>query len=247
VQELKKISKSILTPLLDIFYPRFCAICKLSLKDSQNRFLCPDCEHNLEFIGEDFCKRCGAELGEGYLLYTSCPYCKGHRLNFKRMICLGRYGKNFRELILQLKFYRASYLVKYLGKLLAEKLSKEDFIPQLDFVTPVPMKKWKIFLRGYNQAELLAKELTSRLRIKYKGAILKKIKQIPPQSLLSDWERRQNVRGAFGLKSQSSVKDKKILLVDDVYTTGSTINECAKTLLEGGAREIYVAVLARSQ
>jgi ComF family protein len=217
------------------------------LTDSLSRVLCKECENKLEFIGDHYCKKCGMSLSDGFSGdQTRCPACNRFHLVFNRVVALGRYVENFRELILQLKFRRKNYLVRYLGRLLAERLKSESFIKHVDLILPVPMKKWKVISRGYNQSELLAKEVSKHLGIRYVRNCLVKTKSTQPQSSLAGYQRLQNVKDAFRVKHSNLVKDKVILVVDDVYTTGSTVNECTGVLLASGARDVYVAVVARS-
>jgi len=116
----------------------------------------------------------------------------------------------------------------------------------LDMIVPVPLHKKRQTQRGFNQAQVLAKALERRTGIRSIPKLLVKVRNVPPQTSLEGKARRKNIRGAFGIKKEKKVKDKTILLVDDVYTTGSTVEECARILKKAGAREVKVLTLAQA-
>ncbi len=116
----------------------------------------------------------------------------------------------------------------------------------MDLIVPVPLHIRRLREREFNQALLLARELSKRTGIPYHERTLRKIKDTPFQTALKGRERRKNVKGAFHVEKREEIKGKTILLVDDVYTTGATVNECARTLLKGGAARVAVLTLARA-
>lgn len=122
------------------------------------------------------------------------------------------------------------------------------FIRDYDIMMPVPLHKKRYLERGYNQTELVAKNLGEKLKICVNGKILIKNKNIKPQSQKSEEDRKKDVVGVYDLNPKyiSEIKGKKVLIFDDIYTTGSTCRECAKTLLEGGAKEVGIFCLARN-
>jgi ComF family protein len=111
---------------------------------------------------------------------------------------------------------------------------------------PVPLHIRRLRERGFNQALLLVRELSKRMGIPYQERALKKIKDTPVQIALKKRERRKNLRGAFQVKDREAIRGKAIVLVDDVYTTGATINECSRTLLKAGAKQVAVLTVARA-
>jgi ComF family protein len=117
--------------------------------------------------------------------------------------------------------------------------------PDLDYLIPVPLHPKRLRERGFNQALLLGKALEDIPPAKIKPGLLKRVRHTPPQVHLNPDERRQNVQGAFALKDPSGVRGKNILLVDDVFTTGATVNECARVLKKAGAGRVTVYTLAR--
>jgi ComF family protein len=151
---------------------------------------------------------------------------------------------SFRELVLKFKFHHGIYLTGFLSRLLAERLQRDGIASEIDGVLPVPMHWYRYLKRGYNPSELLSERIAKLLRLPLlRGAL--RSKQKLPQSLLTGTKRRQNVVGCFQITKPKKVLNKRLLLVDDVLTTGATANECTKSLLSAGAERVYVAVLAR--
>lgn len=150
---------------------------------------------------------------------------------------------------------KAIHLFKYngnfhlalpLGQMLADSVEKLLGIDSVDLLLPVPLHTKRLRERGFNQAVLLARPLSNRYNIPLVTSVLKRSRWTEPQVNLDRRVRRKNVRGSFMVSNSSFLSGKNILLLDDVYTTGATINECGKTLLRAGAKEVYVLTLARS-
>ena len=130
------------------------------------------------------------------------------------------------------------------ARLLAEKIKETEILQNTDMILSVPLHRNKEQKRGYNQAYLIAKELGKLLETEEQSHVLKRIRNTESQSLLPKYKRKSNVKGAFLVVHPSKIKGKSILLVDDVMTTGSTLNECSRVLKEAGAEKVFVAVLA---
>ena len=235
--------------ILDLFYPRFCAICKTSLNDADGKFVCENCEKKLNIISGYYCLKCGSPIGDSFdTNIERCEYCSTVELYFERAVAVGRYSDGLRELILQMKPYSGQYLAGYLGNLLVDRLSQQDFIRDGTISAVVPVPIWSgrlLFIRKYNQAELLAETIASKLGLKYIGSGLIKVKYTPPQTTLDREGRLRNLIGAFNIKRRGLVADKKVLLIDDVLTTGATASECAKALKRAGAKAVYVGTVGR--
>ncbi len=137
------------------------------------------------------------------------------------------YNRFIREQIREFKFHNKAYLYKPFGRIMAESLLKLGLAPDIDLIIPVPIHRSRENTRGYNQSELLARELGQRLGIDYDFKSIKKLANTKPQSSLGPGERRENLRGSFQLVREDLVFNKKILIVDDVFTTGSTLRELA--------------------
>ncbi len=150
-----------------------------------------------------------------------------------------------RDLILLIKFKKMKVFAKILTRIAYEHLKDNNPIYDCDLIIPVPISKKRKAERGFNQSEEIARELSRLLRKRVlKNVLIKKFDTIP-QSLLSLKERRKNILGSFGVKNEELIKGKRILLVDDIYTSGSTVSECCKVLYRSGAGEVKVFTIAR--
>jgi ComF family protein len=116
----------------------------------------------------------------------------------------------------------------------------------MDLIIPVPLHPKRLRWRGFNQSLLLARRVSHMYQVPIDPFLLYRNRETPPQTQLTEDERRKNVRGAFAIASGEALKEKNVLLVDDVYTSGATVNECCRVLVRGGAREVYVLTLART-
>ena len=159
---------------------------------------------------------------------------------------LGYYEGPLREAIHRWKYEGKTYLSPLLGKWMAEGLLRYWDPPSFDLMIPVPLHPQRLRERGFNQALLLVKELSHRTGIPYRKGILKKRIPTLPQVNLSGAEREKGLKGAFHLAGGKEVEGRSVLLVDDVYTTGTTVNECSRVLVAGGARRVSVFTLAHA-
>ncbi len=165
--------------------------------------------------------------------------------NFEKHIYLGKYEKEFREDILAYKFSDKSYMYKTFAKLILKNEKICRIIKSYDIIIPVPIHKKRKNERGYNQSELIAKEIAKNVKeINYQNP-LKKTKNNERQSELKKDERKQNVKNVYEIQKGQIIQNNRIILFDDIYTTGSTADECAKILKENNARDILVLTLAK--
>ncbi len=228
--------------LLDIFFPKFCLGCK-----KEGSFLCYDCKSTLDISEYNYClcqkfpirlpaadqgkcSRCQDKKLSG--LYFALPY--KEKLLTKKVIYQFKYEPHLKGLAKDL----AEIIVEHL--FLVGKNNLKDCI-----LTPVPMELSKQKRRGYNQSEELAKELGHALNVPTIMNNLVKIKKTSSQTELSAKERQENVKNAFATKNPAEIAGKKIFLVDDVYTTGSTMEECARVLRDAGAKSVWGITIAR--
>jgi ComF family protein len=149
------------------------------------------------------------------------------------------------EAVSRFKFGGVARLAGPLGTLLVEHVDPAFPFSDLDLVVPVPLHPRRLRERGFNQSLLLARQVSKRQSIPLDFTSLQRVRQTAPQTRLSGPERRKNVRGAFRVTAPESVAGRRVLLVDDVFTTGATIQECTESLLEAGAKEVCVLTLAR--
>jgi ComF family protein len=151
-----------------------------------------------------------------------------------------------REAVHQFKYGRKVSLGKTLGRLMARGC--RDFLEdcEADIIMPVPLHPKRLRWRGFNQAALLARQVSRAYAVPLDPFTLKRTRATQPQTQLTEPERRRNVRGAFAVRTASTLEGKKVLLVDDIYTSGATVNECSRTLKKAGAATVYVLTLAHA-
>lgn len=154
-----------------------------------------------------------------------------------------KYKNLIREQIIALKFREKPYIYKSLSYFLKNNQKCFDYLEKYDIIVVVPISKERKKERGYNQSALMVKELSDLIDAKLITNILYKIKNTVPQSSLNKKEREENAKGIYIAKNCNKIKNKKILLVDDIYTTGSTVNECAKVLIQNGINKEQIGVL----
>jgi len=237
---------------LNLFFPKFCFSCQ-----KEGTYLCDDCRSLLDISEFDYClcsknpiriltgqksgkcQRCQAKLLSG--LFSALPY-KEKTLT-RKLIYQFKYQPYLKDLAKTL----ASILIEHF--VLSGK--NTDEIWENSVLIPVPLDKKKLKIRGYNQSEELAKELAKVLKVPVVSNVLIKIKSTKPQMELSKEEREKNLENAFEIypsghkQNPEKISGKKVFLVDDVYTTGSTMQECAKTLKNSGIKQVWGIVLAR--
>ena len=229
---------------------------------SASKRLCPECRAALTPKATGFCSLCALPFAEGSQSLGPCQECLLQRPLWQSIYFLGPYQGLLRRLILDLKFNSALHTAPLLGGLLAARISAVRVFARgdaggqvgfnetgfsdtgFDLVIPVPLHPRRLGERGYNQSLELARVLARNLSVPVCNKLLLRTKFTPPQEALSRKERKRAVKGVF--VASSGVCGKRILLVDDVLTTGATLAECSKTLLEGGAAYIEVAVAART-
>lgn len=211
--------------ILDLLYPRFCFNC-----GREGSYLCEDCQSILGALNTHQ-KHQTQTLKD---LYFALPY---QETLIKNLIQKFKYQPFVKGLAISL----TSLIITHF-QLLDNKPNFSGFT-----LIPVPLEKSKLKWRGFNQAEEIGKELARFLKIPLVNNVLVKIKETLPQVELSDEERKENVKDAFSIKNGDQILGKKILLVDDIYTTGSTLEECAKVLKKAGAKEVIGIVIARAE
>ncbi|MBS3765006.1 ComF family protein [Candidatus Bipolaricaulota bacterium] len=226
-------------PLLDIFYPPHCYLCGKALSD--HRYICESCLDSFEQITDPICERCGKPtLKTGGV----CSECAGGDREFFLARSFGLYkpGGGLAEAISGLKYEGEKALSKDLAPLL-DKGKPGELLEEVDALTFVPLSRTKLKDRKFNQAELLAREVSRMTGVPLFRTLVKS-EQTRPQAELNREERLINVRGSFDY--EETISYDRVLLIDDVFTTGSTADECSRVLKEAGAERVYVATLARS-
>ncbi len=170
-----------------------------------------------------------------------CPYCSKEKYKFEFLIAPFSYNGHIRNGIINLKFHKRPIIAEIFGTFIYERMIQTDIKDTIKLIVPAPVSRKRRIERGYNQTELICKYISKISGIPYRNA-LKKIKNTKPQSILDEKERKTNIKGAIA--PALPIPEDNILFVDDVYTTGSTCDECCKILKQMGVRKIYVAVVA---
>lgn len=206
-----------------MIYPQVCSICgKLNSKS--------------------LCNKCKIRLEKEYD-FKSDNYSQDIEKNFKEHHYFFRYENLIRNQILSLKFHEKPYIYKTIAYFLENKRKNFENLKKYDIIIVVPVSKKRQKERGYNQSELIAKEISKMLSIKIEKNIIKKLKNTPPQSSLNKEQRQENIRGVYRAFNIEKIENKNILIIDDIYTTGNTVNECAKVLVEKGINKQSIGVL----
>ena len=227
--------------LLDMLYPNDikCIFCGRDILNFDERPFCDDCE-KLEIENKgNRCKFCDMKIPEGNLV---CDFCAKEHKAFEKAYCPLVYNQSVRSAILKLKSDNARYLAKPFAKLICERIGEDDL--KLDYIIPVPIHAKTKRKRGYNQAELLANEIGKILNVQVLNDILIKEVATTEQKKLTYIERLDNVKNSFSLKDKKILKNKSVLIVDDVMTTGATLDAVSR-LFKGTCRHIYVCAVAR--
>lgn len=239
-----------LTRWLDVLYPPNCNLCRTPLREG--RYLCGRCRDNLPRITKPFCIQCGEPLFGALPDDVLCAQCRGESFNyeFARAPALAR--EQASELIHSFKYGRQIHLHQELALLAEEAWDDPRIAAQTDpswTLVPVPLHWRRQQWRTFNQSQEIARTLAKERDLPF-APVLKRIRHTSQQTLLDRSERLKNLRGAFRLTRQEqrngSLRDKPILLIDDVFTTGSTAEECARVLREeGGVEKVVVLTVLR--
>jgi len=230
--------------LINLLYPAVCRGCFKKI-DGFNRNICDDCVKNIKERLPPFCAKCGRQLKWGLELTTICPDCEKDKPFFDRAWSACHYDDLLKNLIHDFKYKKITSLSTDFTAIIVDFMKKHHIGKNGQVILSIPMHPDRLFQREINHADMLAKVLGKNLGIPYSGNVLKKIKNTSLQSKLKRSSRIKNLRSSFCLKDKSIVRDKNIILVDDLFTTGSTVNECSRLLKDSGAGYIEVVTLAR--
>lgn len=205
--------------ILDIIYPRTCGMCE----EISKSYLCGKCKLKLKRI-----------LKLNTVVHKD-KYFDSHTYLFK-------YEEGIRDKLLKYKFRDYSYLYKFFSEIIINNCNLKN---NYDIILPVPIHKKRRQKRGYNQSELVSKEIAKNMNIEYSNKVLIKVVNTVPQSTLNQNQRMSNVLGIYKVINSQNINQKRILLIDDIFTTGSTVNECAKVLKQNGAKSVDVLTIAK--
>jgi ComF family protein len=229
-----------LTNIQDWLLPRLCPAC--GDPAGPGRELCPGCERSLPVLHQA-CPRCAIPY-EHPDTRGECGACQQRPPAFTRTIALYRYAPPVDHFIRELKFHRQLGLAHLLGEQLARRLAPETAQP--DLIIPVPLHRARLRERGYNQALEIARPVSRMLGVALDFRSLVRVRATAPQTGMTVKARRENLRGAFALRDDEVVQNRRVALVDDVMTTGSTVQAAAQCLRASGAMEVNIWVIARA-
>lgn len=229
-----------------LFFPSSCKLCSNPLDSKRERVVCRDCLEGLKHRSYSYCLGCGQffqDVSEPHF----CAQCAKEKPIFSLHRSCGLYQRKLKDFILLYKYQGYQILGKNLARFMLETLgSSEEIWWGVDALVPVPLHPKRERKRGFNQALVLAKELAKAKGLSVIARSLIKREHRPPQTFVQAPERVKNIKGAFVIKREEKIKDKVLLLIDDVYTTGATASECSSVLIQAGAKEVRVLTLAQA-
>lgn len=241
---------NILSKLVEIIYPPRCHACNGFLNkdhsEGESAFFCRACAADFNWIASPLCPICSTPFISDTQEDHLCEDCLRLRPFYDAVYACYLYSGAIMKAIHQFKYGSKTFFAESLGPLLAQ--AAESWAVKSDnlLTVPVPLHPKRLRERGFNQSLLLARHVAGQLDTELDFLSLRRLKYTLPQTGLGKEERQKNVRGAFHVENPDAVKGKTILLVDDVATTGNTLNECARVLRKCGCESVYCAVLARA-
>lgn len=231
---------------LSLLFPEICQFCRACSAGVDEGFVCAACRKRFRFVEHPFCDVCGSPFaGEGLSAFR-CGNCQQARYIFQAARAAVVVNEFSLEVIHRYKYYGMVWLDDVLADLLWEQLAALELRTGWDLVVPVPLHWTRLREREFNQAENIGRKIAERLDVPLAADALKRIAPTVSQTTLSRRERIENVRGAFAAGKRAQLRDKRVMVVDDVFTTGATTDACARVLRSMGAEEIWVWTVART-
>lgn len=235
------LGRATLEALRDLFYPSHCAHCGVSVRAG---WICSTCRADIRPVTDPKCETCSHSY-PGMDEHRSCANCGDRQFYFDTAVGVMQGRGVLRDLIHHFKYGHAAWLAEPLAELLAEGLDDQRLVDRtFDGIVPVPLHPKRQREREYNQAELLAREMGRKTGLSVRN-VLQRTRYTVTQTHFDRQQRMQNLREAFSLRQNASVLGLNLLLVDDVFTTGSTLDECARVLISAGAETVCALTLAR--
>ena len=238
--------KEVLTGLVDVIFPPRCLTCGVILERRDPLPFCPACLSGIRIIRSPLCPRCGVPFplpeGDDHLcgdcLVTQRPYAVAR--------AAGYYEETLLTAIHLFKYRGRTGIGEVLGRIMADFAGGIWDMKAFSLLLPVPLHRKRLRERGFNQAAILARALAKRFSLPLDLMTLRREVPTAPQVGLGLEERRANVKGVFAVRKPQNIAGRRVLLVDDVFTTGSTLSECAAVLMQAGAEAVAVLTLARA-
>lgn len=230
---------------VDLVYPRNCQFCASPLTEEQPGVICPVCLAQAKLIEPPCCRRCGLPFDGKLDELIDCGYCQHLKFHFSRAHAACRAEGVVRDCVHRLKYNREMYYVEHLAGWLHGAGQRWIDWNQVDAIVPVPLHPVKARSREFNQAAVLCRELGRRVDRPVLAKCIRRVRDTESQTRLDAAARRENMRGAFSAGAAGTLAGKRLVLVDDVFTTGATLDACAKVLLHSGATDVIALTVAR--
>ncbi len=226
---------------ITFIYPAQCHVCKKQLGFESTPYICNSCWKIIEFIQSPWCEICGIPYTENL-----CNSCATKPPRFGKLRTIAVYENTIQQAIHQFKFNKRDSLSHTLKQLILDNIPCDLNLTDYDYVLPVPIHKKRLRERGFNQSTLLAKGIAKVVGLRVLEDVLIREKNTSPQSSLDREARQTNIKGAFKIQNADIIRDKHILVFDDVFTTGATVREVVNVLWDADPIEIDVLTLART-
>jgi len=223
--------------VLDLIYPPHCVVCRVT----DHGYLCPKCIDSMTLIEPPVCYKCGTPCQA-----FQCDECYQREYAFECARSAGIFDGALRDAIHALKYRNHEAAAEPLAEIMARAFAGTGLARSADVLIPIPIHNSRLLERGFNQSEVLARMLGRRIGVPLAASVLSKRRKTRHQVDLPLDERGINIRDSFSVKCATETAGKRVLLIDDVFTTGSTLDEAARVLLAAGAREVRAYTLARS-
>jgi ComF family protein len=240
----------ILQKFLNFIYPPLCVFCKKLIED-ENAFLCVECWSKLKFIQEPCCNICSTPLKYKISENDICASCIKQIPLYNKAKAVFVYNDAIAKLIYKFKYYDNTHLSDFFAKIMVKRAG--DILNKIDIIIPTPLHKKRLEIRKYNQSGLLATKISKLSKKQCVVDLLQRKKHVAPQVKLKGERRITNLKSVFQInpkyvdkKKNLCYTNKSYLLIDDVMTTGTTINECVKILLRKGAKSVYALTIAKT-
>ncbi|MEZ0537214.1 ComF family protein [Caldicellulosiruptoraceae bacterium PP1] len=222
--------------LLEYIFPSRCIFC-----GRLGSTPCVECEKEIKKIEGRVCLKCGVPIGD--IVYNYCSYCINKKTYYDKIIPVFYYDKKVKKGIRLFKYHGFYQSAEKFSEFMKEAIEKSDII--YDIIVPVPISRKRFLKRGYNHSELLAMKLSKLLKTRYVNVLIR-TKDTKPFYKLKKEQREKEIRNSIVINKRyiDLIKDKNVLLIDDIFTTGATLNECSRILKENGAQKVFAAVIA---
>ena len=249
IKKISQLGRWIFNSVLDLVFPRACLYCENSLEGGGG-FLCRLCQNEIIFIDPPYCHGCGIPADISYDFPTEnfeCALCRKNSFSFDKARSLGPYDAALKKLIYHFKFKKQPGVMKDIAAFMADYFVQQEESWEGFYVVPVPVFFRRMKERTFDQSFLIAREVAKVLNLPLANGLLRRVRDTESQAQMkTKAERTKNIKGAFCVDRPDKVAGMNILLIDDVMTTGATVNEAAKILKRSGAEQIHVFTLARA-